>query len=293
MFNKIEKVCDIRSVLGEGPCWDSVKNKIYWVDIIKKNIHFFDFNSNKSETIELNKFVGSIGLRKNGGIIAALEDGFYFIEDKSKTKKLIIKVDENINKKRFNDGKVDCLGNFWAGSVSYEENLPIGILYCLTNDFKFKKALDNITISNGITWSLDNKKMYFIDTPTLKVDVFDFDIYENKIFNRKVAFEIPKNLGFPDGMTIDVEGKLWIAHWGNSKVFRWDPTTKKIIDKIDIPAIRVSSCTFGGKNLDNLFITTAQRGFAENIEDYSEKDSGYIYMIQTKTRGLDTFRFDN
>jgi len=293
MYENIEKVCDIRSDLGEGPCWGESSQTLYWIDIVKKNIHVFDFKNNKTKTINLEKYIGSIGLRKNGGIIAALQDGFYFIDEKKGEAKFIKRVRDNSDRKRFNDGKVDALGNFWAGTVSYDEKQPIGVLYCLKPDFKLLKFFNGITISNGIAWSLDNKKMYYIDTPTMKVDIFDFDIGSSNLRNRRTAFEIPKDTGYPDGMTIDIEGKLWIAHWGGHKVCRWDPFTKKIIGIIKIPAKRVSACTFGGSDLSELFITTARIGFTENIGENTERNSGYIYRVQTKTKGVGSFRFDN
>jgi len=292
MYKNIEKVCDIRCSLGEGPCWDDIDQILYWIDIIKKDIHSFDFKKNKTKTTNLGKYIGSIGLRRNGGIVATLQDGFYFIDGKTGEAELIKKVRGNADLKRFNDGKIDALGNFWAGTVSYDEKQPIGVLYCLKPDSKLLKFFNGITISNGIVWSLDNKKMYYIDTPTMKVDVFDFDIESSNLRNRRTAFEIPKDIGYPDGMTIDMEGKLWIAHWGGYKVCRWDPITKKIIEKIKIPVERVSACTFGGKDLSELFITTARIGFTEDLSKNTERDSGYIYRVQTKTQGLGSFRFD-
>jgi len=110
--------------------------------------------------------------------------------------------------------------------------------------------------------------------------------------NRRVALEIPKDIGYPDGMTIDIEGKLWIAHWGGYKVCRWDPITKKIIEIIKIPVKRVSCCTFGGKDLSELFITTASVGFTENLSEKTDRESGCIYRVQTKTEGLKSFRFN-
>ncbi len=293
MYENIEKVCGIRCKLGEGPCWDGSNQILYWIDIIKKNIHSFNFNNNKTKTINLEKYIGSIGLRRNGGIVAALQDGFYFIDEKTGEAELIKRVKDNSDHKRFNDGKIDALGNFWAGTVSYDEEQPIGILYCLKSDFKLLKFFNGITISNGITWSSDNKKMYYIDTPTMKVDIFDFNIESNYLGNRKIAFEIPKDIGYPDGMTIDIEDKLWIAHWGGHKVCRWDPITKKIIEIIKIPVKRVSCCTFGGKDLSELFITTASVGFTENLTDNIERDSGCIYKVETKTKGLESFKFNN
>ena len=291
MYKKLEKVCDTRCKLGEGPCWDEVNQIIYWIDIINKAVHSYNLKNNKSRTINLEKYVGSIGLRNNGDMIAALQDGFYFINNKTGISELIKEIEENSNIKRFNDGKVDGYGNYWAGTVSYDEKKPIGSLYCLKPDLQLKKFFNGITIANGITWSLDNKKMYYIDTPTMKVDLFDFDIENMVLTNRRIAFEIPEDVGYPDGMTIDMEGKLWIAHWGGYQVCRWDPDTKKILDKIVIPAERVSCCTFGGNDLSELFITTAQAGFTENIYKMHENDSGFLYKIQTNTKGIKSFRF--
>ena len=291
MYKNIEKVCNIRCKLGECPCWDKESKILYWIDIIKKAIHSFDIKNNEAKTINLEKYVGSIGLRRNGGIVAALQDGFYFIDEETEKVKLIKKVNSKPNNKRFNDGKVDAFGSFWAGTVSYDEKLPIGVLYCLKSSLELVKIFSGITISNGIVWSLDNKKMYFIDTPTMKVDVFDFDIASNNVRNRRVALEVPKNIGYPDGMTIDIEGKLWIAHWGGSKVCRWDPITKKIMEIIKVPTERVSSCAFGGENLSELFITTARIGFTENLSENVGRNSGYIYRVQTKTKGLKSFKF--
>jgi len=290
MYEKIEKVSSIRSELGEGPCWDEIEKTIYWVDIIKKNIHSYNFEKNIENTISLKKYVGSIGLRKTGGLIAAIEDGFYFINEKSENIKLIKNVSGNINK-RFNDGKVDALGNFWAGSVSLDEKQPIGRMYCLKSNLEMIELFNSITISNGIAWSLDNKKMYYIDTPTMSVDVFDFDIENSNLSHRRTLLKIPREIGYPDGMTIDIDDKLWIAHWGGYQVCRWDPDTKKILERIKIPAKRVSCCSFGGNDLSDLFITTAKSGFTENINETNDKDSGFLYKIPTKTIGLKSFRF--
>lgn len=293
MYKDVERVCDIKCILGESPCWNDINSSIYWVDIVSKKINIFNLRNSKTKIMKLNKYIGAIGFRKNGEIVAALEDGFYFIEDDSCKEILVKIINENLNVKRFNDGKIDANGNFWAGTVSLKEDSPIGVMYCLESNLNLKEVFNKITISNGIAWSVDNKKMYFIDSPTLRVDVFDFDIFSCRLRNRKPAFEIPKNIGYPDGMTIDIEGKLWIAHWGGNKVCRWDPELKKIIETIDIPASRVSSCTFGGEKLDELFITTAIRGFAENTDGIKEEDSGYLYRIQTGTRGMQSFKFNS
>jgi sugar lactone lactonase YvrE len=290
-YKDVEKVCGIRSRLGEGPCWDEINKNIYWIDIVEKAIHSYSFINNNVKTIHLKKYIGSMGLTNIGGIVATLQDGYYIIDNDTGSTKLIKEVEENRVIKRFNDGKIDRLGNYWAGTVSYDEKKAIGMLYCLKTDMQLKRFFNGITISNGITWSPDNRKMYYIDTPTMKVDVFDFDIEKVEISNRKTAIYIPTNVGYPDGMTIDIEGKLWIAHWGGYQVCRWDPERKKILEKINLPAKRVSCCTFAGDDMDELFITTAGAGFTETLNGFDDSDSGFLYRAKTSTRGFKNGRF--
>ena len=152
-------------------------------------------------------------------------------------------------------------------------------------------------ISNGITWSIDNKKMYYIDSPRREVYSFDYSLNTGEIKNRKVLIKVPEDLGYPDGMTIDTDGYLWIAHWGAYSICRWDPKKGELIDKIKIPVKRVSSCTFGGKNLNELYITTARIGFSEIGKPLDESSvtqyDGLLFKMTTDTKGIETFLFNN
>ena len=297
MKNDLEIVSDIKAELGEGPVWDYRKNILYWIDIIGKKIFIYDSNKKNTISIKLNQHIGSLALCKTDKLLLALQNGFYFF---NKEKNILKKIDDpehGLPKNRFNDGKCDVRGRFWAGTTSFDELDPVGALYCLDTDFKVKKIFNEVIISNGLSWSLDNKKMYYIDSPRREIYSFDYEIITGIIRNKKIIIKVPDDMGFPDGMTIDTDGNLWIAHWGAYLICNWDPHKGKLLDKIKIPANRVSSCTFGGSDLDELYITTAQRGFAD-IGKKLDKDSvteydGLLFKIKTDCKGLKTYEFGN
>ena len=153
-----------------------------------------------------------------------------------------------------------------------------------------QKQLGQLTISNGMAWTEDNETFYFIDTPTREIKAFHYDLETGEIEFIRIAVEIPEELGMPDGMCVDREGMLWVAHYGGAGVYRWNPETGKLLEKIDIPAPHVTSCCFGGENLDHLFITTAQENLsAEDIKKYPK--SGNVFLVKTNTKGFDANRF--
>jgi len=289
---KVDIVSDIKNVLGECPVWDSQKKLLYWVDIISKKIFAINKKDKIMSEFSLNFFVGSIVLSRNGKLVVATDKGIHFFNQETLSLKEICNPEKDIASNRFNDGKCDAAGRLWAGTTSNEEKEKVGSLYCLEGNLGCRRVLGDIIISNGITWSTDNKTMYYIDSPTRKVVAFDYDINSGEIRNKRIIIYFAEKDVFPDGMTIDIENKLWIAHWGGHKVGRWDPDSGKMIDSIDIPVKRVSSLTFGGDNLDELFITTAIRGFSEKKENRSsEKYGGMLFVTKTNTRGSDTCRY--
>jgi sugar lactone lactonase YvrE len=173
------------------------------------------------------------------------------------------------------------------------EKRPVGGLYLLEKNRKLRKVLSGVSISNGLGWSPDNKIMYYIDTPTRKVSAFDYHLDSGEIENRRtvVDFLVQQQLGSPDGMAVDAEGMIWVAHWGGSRVTRWDPQSGKLLEMIQIPALQVSSCCFGGKNLDDLYITTARNGLDQKILD-SQPLTGALFKVRPGVQGLPTNAFD-
>ena len=148
-----------------------------------------------------------------------------------------------------------------------EERSSSGSLYVLEKNKKLNKVLPNVTISNGLGWSPDNKVMYYIDTPTLKVSAFDYSLATGAIENRRTAVDFVQNNqpGSPDGMAVDEEGMIWVAHWGGARLTRWNPSTGKLLDTFEIPADQVTSCCFGGRNLDELTLPLRKMGWNPKV----------------------------
>ncbi|PFZ04736.1 SMP-30/gluconolaconase/LRE domain protein [Bacillus pseudomycoides] len=290
MLGKLELVIDAKATLGEGPSWDSKKHLLYWVDILEKKVHIYDRINGKNKSISLGQMVGSVVPRKSGGMVLALENGFYFLNPVTEEMEAIYDPESHLEENRFNDGKCDPCGRFWAGTTDSIGINGKGALYCLNTSLHIKKKLEEVSTSNGLAWSPDHMYMYFIDTPTRKVVRFDYDVHTGHIENPQDVIVIPKEEGLPDGMTIDEEGMLWIAHWGGSKVSRWNPKSGKQLLSIPIPALYVTSCTFGGSNLNELYITTARMNNT-NPEIYP--NAGGVFRMKTNIKGCPTYQFNS
>lgn len=285
MTNTPEAVLDIVADLGEGAFWDHKNYRLLWVDIEKGILNLFYPSTEKNISFELGKRIGTVVPIDTGGMVLALQDGIYTFVPESNS--LVKKFDPEEHKphNRFNDGKCDPTGRFWAGTMEQDGKNGEGALYRIDKDFSYRKMIDKVSVSNGIIWSLDHTKMYYIDTPTLTVAAYDYDINSGDIRNAKVAIEIPEEMGQPDGCTIDEEGMLWIAMWGGACVTRWNPLSGKLLLKISVSALNVTSCAFGGENLDTLFITSAS---IEMNEQQQEKypDSGKLFKVKPGIKGV-------
>jgi sugar lactone lactonase YvrE len=290
-MNKPELVVDAKAVLGEGPSWDEEKQLLYWVDIPSQIVHIYNPASNTHKTINTGQYVSTIVPRNSGGLILAMHHGFYALDTDTELLTHLTDPESDKPSNRFNDGKCDPDGRLWAGTMAIDESLHKGALYCLEKDLSVKKVLDGVSISNGTAWDKENKTMYYIDTPTKQVVAFDFDINIGSISNKRVIINIPEGEGFPDGMNIDQEGMLWIAHWEGAQISRWNPEIGEKIDSISVPATRVTSCVFGGEYLDELYITTARVGMSEEeIQKYPH--AGGIFKVKPGVKGVKTYGFD-
>ena len=165
-----------------------------------------------------------------------------------------------------------------------------GSLYRLNTDFSVHKIFGDVAISNGIIWSLDHTTMYYIDTLRKNVRAFDYADDTGDISNERVIINVPEEIGMPDGMAIDSEGMLWVAHYGGSCVSRWNPNTAQLLLKIDLPVTQVTACAFGGPNLDILFITSAAQEL-DAAELARQPLAGGLFAIKTPYQGVPSFRF--
>lgn len=280
-------------LLAEGPIWNSLSHKLTWVDIVNGNIHEYWPADKKHNLIYVNEMVGAVALCKNGDYIAALKSGLAYIKKNDHSIVLIANPEEHLPNNRFNDGKCDPSGRFWFGSMSLSEEPKVASLYTFENPETIEKKLGGITISNGLAWTEDTKTMYYIDTPTMQVCAFDFNDATGGISNKRTVITIPEEEGYPDGMTIDVEGKLWIAHWDGWQVARWDPVNGQKMLSIKLPVARITSCTFGGEDLANLYITSAKVGLSkEELEQ--QPLAGSIFVVENcGYQGLKNQQFKN
>lgn len=281
---KPQLITPIKSQLGEGPFW--YNEALYWIDVLGKKIYRYFPAEDKTEEMQLRQYIGSLAPRKKGGFVLALKNGFYFLDKFNGVLTPIVNPEPDKPGNRFNEGKCDARGRFWAGTMALDESPNQGALYMLNENHQVYKKYSPATISNGICWSPDNRFMYYIDTPTHQILVFDFDLTTGEIKNAKPIITIDPEMGNPDGMTIDVNGCLWIALWGGSAIACYDPKTAKLMQKIDLPASQVSSCAFGGQNLDELYITTANIDLAKE-----EPLAGRLFKIKLGVKGFPTNSF--
>lgn len=281
---KAELLFDTKATLGEGPVWDARTQTLYWIDILNKRIY-----TNADVLLESDEIIGCLAPRKSGGLIFTKRFSFWTFEvDPVRTAFLFSLTDEPLNN-RFNDGKCDPRGRFLAGTMDMGETDPKGSLY-LFDGKSITKLFGGVTISNGLTWSPDHKTFYYIDTPTREVKAFDYDLETGAIANPRVAVRVPESLGWPDGMTSDMQGNLWIAMWGGAQVTKWDPTTGQLLERIPVPAKNVSSCVFGGKDMNELYLTSARVGLDEaTLNQYPL--TGGVFRIETKVEGMSIFDF--
>jgi sugar lactone lactonase YvrE len=282
-----ELLIDAQATLGEGPAWDAKTLTLYWVDILGKRVHAW--KDGRDDFLQLDEFVGCVAPRHDGGLVAALHASFVTFNGLGHQQAFFASVTEPATN-RFNDGKCDPAGRLLAGTMDMEEKAASGNLYSLEAGKSPRILLDGIRISNGLAWSPDHNIFYYIDTPSRQVRAFDYDLDTGDISHPRVVIEVPASMGWPDGMTSDMEGRLWIALWGAARVSRWDPATGRCEAEIPVPALQTSSCVFGGPRRNILYVTSARVGMDESaLAKYPL--SGGVFQIQTQTEGMPTFEF--
>jgi sugar lactone lactonase YvrE len=286
-----ELVLDARADLGEGPAWERYSGHLYWVDIRLGHLHIFNPPDGTDRMIDVGESIGCAAPRRSGGLVLGLRSGFALLDLPAKKLTRLVNPEEHLPGNRFNDGKCDPTGRFLAGSMDNAEIEASGSLYSLAPDGSVKTLLTGRRISNGLTWSPDQHTFYFIDTPTRLVMAYDYDLAAGGIANPRPVVSVPPGLGWPDGMTSDAEGLLWVAMWGGAKLTRWNPATGQLVAEIPIPAFNVSSCCFGGPDLTDLYVTSARKGMdTKQLAKYPL--TGGLFRVRTDIQGMPTFEFN-
>lgn len=281
---------DAKAQLGEGAFWNYQTQELYWVDIEGRKLHIYSPSKKTNKSFDVPSRIGTVVPKDGGHAVIALEDGIYTINTENGELSLLSDVESDKPFNRFNDGKCDPMGRLWVGSMNFDAKSKTAALYLVDSEGKTEKKLDSVMISNGIVWTSDKKTMYYADTPLGNIRAFDYDNETGNITNERVVIVVADSLGSPDGMAIDVNDELWVALWGGSAVGHFNPKTGKLIEKIDVPAQNVTSCAFGGKDLDILYITTASLYMSEgNDERYPKAGSLFRYYPSVKGVKSDFF----
>ena len=283
---ELEHIVSAQCELGEGPVWHPVEQVLYWLDITRGCLHRFDPRSSAHEVTELGVVTGSMGVRANGGFVMATRKGFAFWDPKSRQFEFLGGPDlDEPEGMRFNDGKTDRQGRFWAGKMS---SRPENFLFRLDPDGSMHRMESGIATSNGLGWSPDNRTFYFTDSPARVIYAYDFDPDTGAISSRRVFATIRNEPleGLPDGLAIDEEGCIWSARWGGWKVVRYAPDGS-IERVIQMPVEFPTSCAFGGPNLDELYITSAwvEMG-GDPVRRAAQPQAGDVFRLKTRVRGF-------
>lgn len=288
---RTQSIYPTKNSLGEGPLWHAARGSILWVDILEKKLFELNTNTQKLQTYLLPEWVGMVAIESENTVIVALQGGLARLDLDTERIEWLVDLEKTILTNRPNDGKCDPQGRLWQGTMDLDCKDGAGTLYCIDNELKIGVKLTNLSISNGMAWSLDGRRFYFIDSPTYRIESYFFDAKTGNITFEKTAVEIPKEIGMPDGMTIDAEGMLWVAHWGGFAVRRWNPHTGECLETIALPAPQITSCAFGEPELDRLFITSARIGISEaDLEKYPE--SGSLFVVKMKVKGVESYKFN-
>lgn len=279
---RAEVLIDERFQLAEGPVWEKETETLHFVDIKGCAIHRLHLPTGERSKLELCQNIGCFALRENGGYIAGLAAGVYFISrDGKKIEKLPEPDFDPMT--RANDGKCDPMGRFWCGTADLVGGVKLSKLYLLPGDGRCIEMMDGLECSNGLAFRGD--KLYYIDSPRQRIDEYTMDEETLSLKNHRIVTDIPRGKMVPDGMTIDEEGMLWAAHWGGGFVGRYDPKDGKLLARVEVPASQSSSCCFGGSDMQTLFITSASQGVPE------EDKAGRVFAVHLPYKGVESFRY--
>lgn len=281
--NKYDVVCEVESFdqLGEGPLYDDRTGLVWWVDIIGACLHRFDPGTGEHQVLEQADALTSIVKREKGGFASTRTNEFVYLDDNGAEVEASGSVELGRANNRFNDGKVDAQGRFWAGTMDNGLTEATGSLYCLDEGTITKKDTDYI-VTNGPAFSPCGRYLYH--TETIGGVIYRFELADDGAISGKAPFiEFPKDWGLPDGMTVDVEGNLWVGHYFGGRITRFDAEGRKI-EHIPMPANCITSCTFGGPQMDTLYITSANDASLVGTPQHKKLD-GCLFSMKTDTKG--------
>ena len=280
---------DVKASLGECPVWSVDEQALYWVDINAPSLNRFDPARGTNSAWPMPQAIGCFAFRAGGGFVAALRDGIWFVDRQGALERKIADAPYDPAHHRFNDGRADPQGRFWAGSMNEQRDANSAQLYRLSSSLELAPVLDDMMISNGLAWSPDGRTMYHADTPARTVRAYDFDSATGTPANGRVYAHFDGATDRPDGAAIDSEGCYWCAFYSGAKVVRLSPQGR-LLAEYAVPAMCPTMCAFGGDDLRTLYVTTArQKREADELARFPE--SGGIFAMRVDVAGLPEPKF--
>lgn len=280
---KAEVALPAQATVGEGPVWAVTEEALYWVDVPAGVLHRFVPASGATRSWQLPAELGSIALRAGGGAIAALRSGFCLLNLDTGEVTALEDPEAEQSRTRFNDGKCDRLGRFWAGTMDVEERAPLGALYRFEGRGRCQRVLGGVGLSNGLGWSPDDRTMYHTDSLTGVITAYAYDVDSGSLSAPR-PFVVDRPPAVPDGLTVDAVGCVWGVKWDGWRVVRYTPDGR-VDREITLPVQQPTSCAFGGSGLDVLFVTSAREGLGPAA--LAEQPlAGSIFAIDAGIQGL-------
>jgi sugar lactone lactonase YvrE len=270
-------VLDVRASLGEGPIWDADRQRLLFVDIHQRQVHVFVPASGEHRVLQLDRAASALTPTRAGDWLAAADLGFIRIDPQTGHVTPLLDVEPSSSRRRMNDGAVDPRGRFWAGSMSLDGLAGQGTLFRLDPDLTARPMVTPVTTSNGPAWSPDGRLMYYADTRTRRIDVFDFDAERGTVENRRPFVSFETGPGRPDGIVVDGTGGVWAALWEGSAVHRYTPDGALDLE-IPLPVRCPTKCAFGGVDLGDLYITSARAPLGADQESSDRPDGGLFHV---------------
>jgi sugar lactone lactonase YvrE len=283
-----ELAAQVECNVGEGPFWDAAEQNLYFVDIVNKQVKIYSPSTQSVETVQFEQEISAVFLDQKSELIVAARDGIFTASRDGVLETLLAPIEIDDLSIRTNDAKCDSHGRMWVGTMAFDFTEGAAALF--TFDSKvLKEVVPDLTVSNGIGWSLDQKTMYFIDSVTKRVDIFDVDLELGELRNRRVFVSLVDGDAFPDGLTTDEDGGVWVALFGGGEVRRFD-ADGNLTHIVELPVRQVTSCCFGGEDMSELFITTAHNGMDSDALS-REPLAGSLFRARTSFKGSKSNRY--
>ena len=286
-FTDFEVAVGAGAELGEGPRWDAPTGTLLWVDIPAQTVHRYDPATSKDVVRPVPGVVSLALPRRRGGVVIGLPDGVHLLDGDDPP--LIAAIEPDRHDTRTNDGACDSAGRLWVGTMALDERSSVAALYRVDSHLGVTTMLTGTTISNGLGWSPSGDRFYFIDSPTRRVDVFDFDPESGALEGRRRFAAVEVEGAVPDGLSVDAEGGVWVALHGGWGLRRFAPDGE-LAAVVDLPVARVTSCCFGGADLRDLYVTTRREGLSAS-ELAAQPLAGALLRLDVGVAGLPTHAF--